>query len=119
MYYVIVENLTSKGERYPYGGLQVKAELRPKSHDGAAVPGEVVDHGDGTYTITLTPQTAGSHKLLIPMDSPCNLGVRRTNPTLCNPEQMINCSGGPSGIAIHDNGDIYVVCGQDHKYPCV
>ncbi|KAL5515232.1 hypothetical protein EMCRGX_G000370 [Ephydatia muelleri] len=60
--------MTSKGERYPYGGLQVKAELRPKSHDGAVVPGEVEDHGDGTYTITLTPQTAGPHQLLIPMD---------------------------------------------------
>ena len=56
MYYVKVENMTSKGERYPYGGLQVKAELRPKSHEGAAVPGEVVDHRDGTYTITLTPR---------------------------------------------------------------
>ncbi|KAL5515484.1 hypothetical protein EMCRGX_G000657 [Ephydatia muelleri] len=77
--------MTSKGKRYPYGGLQVKAELRPKSHEGAAVPGE---------------------------NSPCNLDVRRTNPTLCNPEQIINCSGGPSGIAIHDNGDI---CGQDHS----
>ena len=52
MYCVKVESMTSKGERYPYGGLQAKAELRPKSHDGAVVPGEVEDHGDGTYTIT-------------------------------------------------------------------
>ena len=43
----------------------MKAEL---SHDGAVVPGEVEDHGDGTYTITLTSQTACPHQLLITMD---------------------------------------------------
>ena len=75
--------MTSKGERCPYdGGLQVKAELLPKSHDGTVVLGEVEDHWDGTYTITLTPQTAGPHQLLITMDglyvkkSPCDLNVR-------------------------------------------
>ena len=41
MYCIKVEIMTSKGERYPYGGLQVKAELRPKSHDGAVAPGKV------------------------------------------------------------------------------
>ena len=121
MYCVKVETMTSKGEKYPYGGLQVKAELRPKSHDGAVIPGEVEDHGDGTYTITLTPQTAGPHQLLITMDgqhvqkSPCDLHVRREYSTLCNPDQVINCSGGPSGIAIHDSGDIYVACYGDNS----
>ena len=28
---------------------------------------------------------------------------------------MINCSGGPSGIAIHDSGDIYVSCFSDNS----
>ena len=104
-----VESMTSKGERYPYGGPQVKAEL---SHDGAVVPGEVEDHGDGTYTITLTPQTAGPHQLLITMDgqhvqnSPCDFDVGTKYSTLCNPEQVIKCSGRPHGIAIHDSGDV-------------
>ena len=116
-YCVKVESMTSKGERYPYGGLQVKAEL---SHDGAVVPGEVEDHGDGTYTITLTLQTAGPHQLLITMDgqhvqnSPCDLDVGTKYSTLCNPEQVIKCSGSPRGIAIHDSGDIYVACLGDH-----
>ena len=121
LYCVKVESMNSKGERYPYGNLQVTAELRPKSHDGAVVPGEVEDHGDGTYTITLTPQTAGPHQLLITMDgqhiqnSPCDLHVGRDYSTLCNPDQVINCSGGPSGIAIHDSGDIYVSCCSDNS----
>ena len=116
-YCVKVVSMTSKGERYPYGGLQVRAEL---SHDGAVVPGEVEDHGDGTYTITLTPQIAGPHQLLITMDgqhvqnSPCDLDVGTKYNTLCNPEQVIKCSGQSHGIAIHDIGDIYVSCWDDH-----
>ena len=105
VYGVKVETMISKGERYPYGGLQVKAELRPKSQDEAVIPGEVEDHGDGTYTITLTPQTA--------QKSPCDLHVRREYNTLCNPDQVISCSGGPSDIAIHDSEDIYVSCKSD------
>ena len=120
-YSVKVETKSSEGERYSYGGLQVKAELRPKSHDGAVVPGKVEDHGDGTYTITLTPQATGPHQLLITMDgehvqgSPHDLDVRPKYNTLCNPQQVISCSGGPSGIAIHDSGDIYVACCGDHS----
>ena len=91
-YVHLSESMTSKGEKYPCGGLQVKAELRSKSHDGAVVPGEVEDHGDGTYTITLTPQTAGPHQLLVTMDgqyvqnSHCDLDVirHRQYNTLCD-----------------------------------
>ena len=123
VYCVKVRTKTSKGGRYPGGRLDVKAELRPKSHDGAVVYGEVEDHGDGTYTITLTPQTTGPHQLVITMDgqhvqnSPHDLNVvpKHNYLTLCNPQQVINCSGGPSGIAIHDSGDIYVACISDNS----
>ena len=83
--------------------------------------GEVEDHGDGTYTITLIPQTAGPHQLVITMDgqhaqnSPHDLNVRPNYLTLCNFQQVINCSGGPSGIAIHNSGDIYVACEKDNS----
>ena len=119
VYSVKVETKSSEGERYPYGGLQVKSELRPKSHDGAVIPGKVENHGNGTYTITLTPQAVGPHQLLITMDgehvqgSPHDLDVRPNYSTLCNPQQVISCSGGPYGIAIHDSGDIYVACWDD------
>eukprot|EP00731_Ephydatia_muelleri_P033402 Em0029g8a len=67
-YHVQVQSKTSKGEEYPHGGVEVKGEMRSKTHNGAVVYGEVEDHRDGTYTITLTPQTAGPHQLLITMD---------------------------------------------------
>eukprot|EP00731_Ephydatia_muelleri_P008233 Em0004g571a len=114
-YHVKVQSKTSKGEEYPHGGVEVKGEMRSKTHNGAVVYGEVEDHRDGTYTITLTPQTAGPHQLLITMDgqhvqnSSNDLDVRpkRDYHTLCNAQQVIQCNR-PRCVAIHDNGDIYV-----------
>ena len=115
-FHVKVEIKTSEGEGYPHGGVQVKGEMRSKAQNGAVVYGEVEDHRDGTYTITLTPQTAGPHQLVITMDgqhvqnSPHDLEVRspRDYHTLSNAHQVITCSSGPYSVAIHDNGDIYV-----------
>ena len=122
-YHVKVQSKTSKGEEYPHGGVEVKGEMRSKTHNGAVVYGEVEDHRDGTYTITLTPQTAGLHQLFITMDgqhvqnSPHDLDVRpkRDYHTLCNAQQVIQCNR-PSCVAIHDNGDIYVGSHDDCIY---
>ena len=86
-YHVKVQSKTSKGEEYIKGGIEVKGEMRSKTHNGAVVYGEVEDHRDGTYTITLTPQTAGPHQLLITMDgqhvqnSPTDVGLIMTSCT--------------------------------------
>ena len=122
-YHVKVQSKTSMGEEYPHGGVEVKGEMRSKTHNGAVVYGEVEDHRDGTYTITLTPQTAGPHQLLITMDgqhvqiSPNDLDVRpkRDYHTLCNAQQVIQCNR-PLCVAIHDNGDIYVGSGDGCIY---
>ena len=114
-YHVKVQSKTSKREECPHGDVEVKGEMRSKTHNGAVVYGEVEDHRDGTYTITLTPQTAGPHQLLITMDgqhvqnSPNDLDVRpkRDYRILCNAQQVIQCNR-PTCVAIHDNGDIYV-----------
>ena len=63
-----LETKTSYGERYPHGGAKVKAEMKSNAFNGVVVYGEVEDHRDGTYTITLTPQTAGPHQLVITID---------------------------------------------------
>ncbi|KAL5496386.1 hypothetical protein EMCRGX_G012657 [Ephydatia muelleri] len=122
-YHVKVQSKTSKGEEYPHGGAEVKGEMRSKTHNGAVVYGEVEDHRDGTYTITLTPPTAGLHQLLITMDgqhvqnSPNDLDVmpKRDYHTLCNAQQVIQCNS-PWFVAIHDNGDIYVGSDDDCIY---
>eukprot|EP00731_Ephydatia_muelleri_P007873 Em0004g211a len=122
-YHVKVQSKTSKEEECPHGGVEVKGEMRSKNHNGAVVYGEVEDHRDGTYTITLTPQTAGPHQLLITMDghqvqnSPNDLDVRpiRDYRILCNAQQVIQCNR-PYCVAIHDNGDIYVGSHHDCIY---
>ena len=122
-YHIKVQSKTSKREEHPHGGVEVKGEMRSKTHNGAVVYGEVEDHRDGTYTITLTPQTAGPHQLLITMDgqhvqnSPNDLDVRpkRDYSTLCNAQQVIQCNR-PSFVAIHDDGDIFVGSQDDCIY---
>eukprot|EP00731_Ephydatia_muelleri_P008168 Em0004g506a len=119
-YHVQVQRKTSKGKEYPHGSVEVKGEMRSKTHNGAVVYGEVEDHRDGTYTITLTPQSVGPHQLLITMDgqhiqnSPNDLDVRpkRDYHTLCKAQQVIQCNE-PRCVAIHDNGDIHV--GRKHS----
>eukprot|EP00731_Ephydatia_muelleri_P008240 Em0004g578a len=114
-YNVKIQSKTSEEAEYPHGGVEVKGEMRSKTHNGAVVYGEVEDHRDGTYTITLTPQTAGPHQLLITLDgqhvqnSPSDFDVRpkRDYHTLCNAQQVIQCNR-PRCVAIRDNGDIYV-----------
>ncbi|KAL5496566.1 hypothetical protein EMCRGX_G012872 [Ephydatia muelleri] len=122
-YAVKIQSKTSEGAEYPHGGVEVRGEMRSKTHNGAVVYGEAEDHRDGTYTITLTPQTAGPHQLLITMDgqhvqnSPNDLDVRpkRDYHILCNAQQVIQCNG-PRCVAIHDNGDIYVGSGDGCIY---
>ena len=118
-FHVKVESKTSEGEGYPQGGVEVKGEMRSKAHSGAVVYGEVEDHRDGTYTITLTPRTAGPHQLVITMDgqhvenSPHDLDVRPTKRdynTICKAQHVIKCDSNPVCVAVHDNGDIYVGC---------
>ena len=117
-HYSKVETKTSKRELYPRGDLQVFAELRSKSSDGPIVPGEVEDHGDGTYTITLTPKITGPHQLIVTMDgkhvqnSPYNIQVRGDYTSLCNPKQVIGIAQ-PYCVAVHDKGDIYVGCNDE------
>ena len=121
-FHVKVESKTSKGTVYPHGGLQMKAEMR--SNNGAVVHGEVEDHGDGTYTTTLIPQTAGPHQLLITLNgqhvqnSPHDLNVlhRFDYKTLGDVQQVIKCRSGPYCVAIHDNGDLYVAASESCIY---
>eukprot|EP00731_Ephydatia_muelleri_P033400 Em0029g6a len=105
-YHVMVQSKTSKGEEYPHGGVEMKGEMRSKTHNGAVVYGEVEDHRDGTYTITLTPQMAGPHQLLITMDG--------------QQKNTIGSSGSddgqfsyPSGISI--KGEVFYVADTDNQ----
>ena len=122
-YNIKIQSKSSEGAECPHGGVEVKGEMRSKTQNEAVVYGEVEDHKDGIYTITLTPQTAGPHQLLITMDgqnvqnSPNDLDVKpkRDYRIFCNAQQGIQCNE-PRCVAIHDNGDIYVGSGDGCIY---
>ncbi|KAL5496486.1 hypothetical protein EMCRGX_G012783 [Ephydatia muelleri] len=106
-YDVKIQSKSSKGEEYPHGGVEVKGEMRFKTHNGAVVYGEVEDHRDGTYTITLTPQTAGPHQLLITMDG-------QLKNTIGSRGRGDGQFSFPSGISI--KGDVlYVADSGNHR----
>ena len=126
-YHVELETRTSSEERYPCGGLQVKAELRPKSggefeEPSASVIGEVEDHEDGTYSITITPRATGRHQLHVAMDgqsvsgSPFDVEVRGDYTTLALCGGALMSVGGKSLCVTvhHPSGDVYVGS-DDHR----
>ena len=109
-----------KGQPYLHGGIQidVRAELRPIANDQRTSHGKSENHWDGTYTITLTPQTTGPHQLHITMDgqhiknSPYDLQVRKSkldySAGLGDPHLSVRVTS-PLCIAIHKkSGDIFV-----------
>ena len=115
-----LETKTSCGKRCPHGGVQVEAEMRSKAHNGAVVYGEVEDHRDGTYTITLTLQTAGPHQLVITMDgqhvqnSPHGLDVKsQLDFTSYSVKNLIYCTKHPYCVAIDRQQNIYVASNGD------
>ena len=120
-YQLKLESRDSQGGRMAVGGLEVRAELRPNMDDQPCIRGDVEDHGDGTYTITLTPLTTGRHHLCITihghhiLNSPCDLIVLsagRDYGRLQTANAVISVNA-PYNVAIHDNGDIYVSGGSN------
>ena len=105
------------GERYQCAGLQVKSQLKPESPDGPVTSEQVEERGDGTYTITLTPECTGPHRLHITVDGqqvekgPHNTGYD----ALSSPHQVIDVEQ-PYCVALGENGDIYVGSNDDCIY---
>ena len=130
-YQLKVEAFDSSGQKYLHGELHVSAKIQYEqiqqkkiqhkriqaSTCPQVIEGKIEDHSDGTYTITLTPLTAGPHKLLITIDGqnikniPYDLEVRDAKPnysTINGPHQLNTSITSPLCIAIHENGDLFI-----------
>ena len=105
-----------QGKRWPLGGEKVDAILSLMGSDDSPVIADVVDLENGTYRITLSPTACGEHELSITVEnqpikgSPFHLYVRQDRQyTSCKSAlQTFSTSGNPYGIAVDDNGDVYV-----------
>ena len=58
-----VTSKDKEGKLWPCGGEKVEASLRPKESQGPSIQGRSTDHGDGSYSVTFTAQSAGEHEL--------------------------------------------------------
>ncbi|KAL5490867.1 hypothetical protein EMCRGX_G016059 [Ephydatia muelleri] len=110
---VRVETRNPTGEKLTGGGLQLKGELVHLSTK-SAVMGEVEDHRNGTYTLSFTPTTPGSHQLRLTLqgehlaNSPSELYVNRDY-TASTPVVKYFTIRAPSFIAVrNDSRELYV-----------
>ena len=112
-YQVIVETRNPSREKLTGGGLRLKGELVNLSTK-SVMTGEAEDHRDGSYTLSFTPHTPGSHQLRITVEgehlanSPCDLYVNRDYTAVAPVVQRfaVRC---PSFIAVRgDSRDLYV-----------
>ena len=52
-----------QGKQLSKGGDEVEAKLVQTGSQGPPVTGKTIDHGDGTYSVSVTPQGVGEHEL--------------------------------------------------------
>ena len=111
-----------QGKRWPLGGEKVDAILSLMGSDDSPVIADVVDVENGTYRISFSPTTCGEHELSITVEnqpikgSPFHLYVRQERQyTSCKSAlQTFSTSDSPYGIAVDDNGDVYVANHDSH-----
>ena len=111
----------TQGEPYPRGGDVVKAKLGLVGNGEFDVKGTIQDNGDGTYEVSVTPQTTGEHQLDITIGnehiqlSPFIISVREerqfTSQTCL---QTYSISSHPLNVAFSDSGEMFVVNGGNH-----
>ena len=112
-----------KGEPYPHGGDAVNAKLGLIGNGEFDVKGTVQDNKDGTYEVSITPQTTGEHQLDITIgnehiqSSPFIISVRKQRPYISlTCLQTYSVTSTPWDVAFSDSGLMFVV---NHDSHCV
>jgi sugar lactone lactonase YvrE len=113
-----------QGKPFPHGEERVNVTLNLMGSSDLSVKGSVEDNKNGTYTATVIPNSCGEHELSITIEgqavkgSPCALYVRqpREYASLASFQSTFTTSSQPWGVAVDDNGDVYVA---DYGCHCV
>ena len=99
------------------GGDEVEAKLVQTGSQGPPVTGKTIDHGDGTYSVSVTPQTVGEHELHVTLanghvkGSPFQCSVtnpRATAYTALSAQYPISSYNGPWDVAVTEEGNLAV-----------
>jgi DNA-binding beta-propeller fold protein YncE len=113
-----------QGKPFPHRGERVNVTLNLMGSSDPPVKGSIEDNKNGTYVATIIPKTSGEHELSITIEgqaakgSPCALYVRqpREYAKLSNCQRKFETSSQPWGVAVDDNGDVYVA---NYGYHCI
>ena len=106
-----------QGKPLGKGGDEVEAQLFAKGSDGLPIKGQTTDHGDGTYSLSLTPRTVGEHELHVTISmghvkgSPFLYSITNPRETAYTTLSACNTFGtynNPFDVAVTEEGDIAV-----------
>ena len=107
-----------EGELFPNGGEVVEAKLSLMGSQEPVIRGKTSDHGDGTYSVSFTAQSAGEHELQVTIasrhirGSPFTVTARhpRTTPyTSLACQKSISTYQYPWDVAVTEDGCLAVV----------
>ena len=121
---VKITTRNTDGELFHHGKETVLAELRQVgSEKGGIQRGKIVNHGDGTYSVSFTPQSTGAHSLQVTIgghpirSSPFTITVRPPRTITYDALSLQKTStyttyANPWGVACGENGMLAVAeCG--------
>ena len=104
-----------QGKPYPYGGDVVKAKLGLVGNGEFDVKGTVQDNEDGTYEVSITPQTTGEHQLDITIgnehiqSSPFIISVREERSYTSQTCLQTYSISHPWDVAFSDSDEMFLV----------
>jgi hypothetical protein len=106
-----------QGKSLGKGGDEVAAKLVQTDSQGPPITGKTIDHGDGTYSVSITPEAVGEHELHVTL-ADCNVKGSPFKYSITNPRAPaytalsaqypgINTSY-PYGVALTEEGHLAV-----------
>ena len=115
---VMVVGKDKEGKRYSQGGDNIEAKLILKHSQDPAIQGVITDHGDGSYSVSITAQSAGEHDLHVTIDnnhirgSPFKYHVMQARQTpytsLSGAQQYLPTNSYPYDVAVTEEGYLAV-----------
>ena len=106
-----------EGKAFGRGGEKVEAKLVLKGSQEPAIVGRTTDHGDGTYSVSITAQSIGEHELHVTIydnhvkGSPFKYHVmqaRKTPYTAMSAQHNVSTNANPYDVAVTDEGYLAV-----------
>ena len=113
-----------EGKRYSQGGDNIEAKLILKHSQDPAIQGVITDHGDGSYSVSITAQSTGEHELHVTIDnnhirgSPFKYHVMQARQTrytsLSGAQQYLSTNSNPHDVAVTEEGYLAVAEYSSH-----